>query len=224
MDSTPGALGRSQRCGEVLPPYQGPGEVAFDLEQSIDVGSRMPGPVIQLPTQKEQTSFNLRRWSEVCLDPQWQQWPGRVETDHHGNIIVSPPPSFNHGRHSLVIARLLEELLEDGESSTECPISTPGGVKGPDAVWISNKRLKSMRKDGYCFAQAPEICVEVISPRNRKRDMAEKKTLYFAAGAEEVWFCSQKGKMTFFLGPDSPGAQRSEFCPQFPLTVKFGRK
>jgi len=35
---------------------------------------------------------------------------------------------------------------------------------------------------------APEICVEVISPRNSPEEMAEKRALYFAAGADEVWF------------------------------------
>ncbi len=29
--------------------------------------------------------------------------------------------------------------------------------------------------------------------------MEEKKALYFAAGAQEVWFCAGDGKMTFFV-------------------------
>lgn len=46
--------------------------------------------------------------------------------------------------------------------------------------------------------------------------MAEKKALYFAAGAEEVWFC---GRMTFFPGAESAGESASRLCPDFPGLV-----
>jgi len=67
------------------------------------------------------------------------------------------------------------------------------------------------------FEQAPEICVEVISPSNPDSELGQKKQLYFEAGAEEVWFCLQDGRMEFYepSQPDVPLAV-SPRCPAFP--------
>jgi Uma2 family endonuclease len=49
---------------------------------------------------------------------------------------------------------------------------------------------------------APPICVEIVSPSNTATQMEEKRALYFASGAKEVWVCERDGKMRFF---DSAG-------------------
>jgi len=51
--------------------------------------------------------------------------------------------------------------------------------------------------------------------------MTEKKALYFAAGAKEVWFCDQSRKMTFFTGPSSSGESVSNICPAFPAKIEL---
>ncbi len=72
-----------------------------------------------------------------------------------------------------------------------------------------------------CFARAPDVCVEVMSPSNTKAEIQEKIALYFDAGARGVWLCAQSGAMSFF----SPGATRSmrasKMCPQFPKRVEL---
>jgi Uma2 family endonuclease len=67
---------------------------------------------------------------------------------------------------------------------------------------------------------APEICVEVCSPANSSEQLAQKKALYFDAGAQEVWICELDGSMVFFTRERSgkPVAE-SEFCPAFPATI-----
>ncbi|MCZ7635147.1 MAG: hypothetical protein M5U12_03255 [Verrucomicrobia bacterium] len=47
---------------------------------------------ITLPPQPAQTAFNLRRWEEVLADTGLAKLPGRIETDRHGHILMSPPP------------------------------------------------------------------------------------------------------------------------------------
>jgi Uma2 family endonuclease len=173
---------------------------------------------IELPSQAEQTEFNLRRWEEILADPVWEKWEGRVETDRHGNVIMSPPAAFNHGRRQSRIASLLERYLPEGVVATECPISTRDGVRAADVAWISNGRLRELGEK-VCLTGAPEICVEVISPKNSTREMKEKKALYFAAGATEVWFCQASGAMVFFLGADSTGEKQSRICPEFPVKI-----
>ena len=58
---------------------------------------RMAVVTIELPTQQTQTRFNLRRWSELLADAELAKFEGRVESDRHGHIIMSPPPAAAHG-------------------------------------------------------------------------------------------------------------------------------
>lgn len=173
---------------------------------------------IELPVQKDQTAFNLRRWAEVLEDPELAKLEGRIETDRHGNIIMSPPPSFGHGSYQSEIAYILRTLLPAGRVVTECPISTADGVRATDVAWISYARLAAIGEN-ICLTKAPEICVEILSPKNTRAEMAEKRALYFAAGAQEVWFCD-KGSMTFFCRSTSIGETASKFCSEFPRRIE----
>lgn len=145
---------------------------------------------------------------------------GRIETDRHGHIIMSPPAAPSHGSFQVEISRLLWNLLPEGRVLTECPISTADGVKAADVAWASPERMRELGEQ-VCFPRAPEICVEVLSPRNTEAEIQEKMALYFDAGAKEVWLCAQSGAMSFF----SPGATRpmraSKVCPQFPKQVEL---
>lgn len=179
---------------------------------------------IELPAQEDQTEFNLRRWSELLADTELgrelARIEGRIETDRHGHIIMSPPPGFRHGSYQSEIASILKNLLKNGRAVTECPISTADGVRAADVAWISHIKLARIGEN-ICLTEAPEICVEIVSPDNTRREMSEKKALYFAAGADEVWFCDQSGGMTFFIGADSTGAGSSKACSKFPIQVEL---
>ncbi len=184
----------------------------------------MPALTIELPAQEDQTAFNLRRWAELLADTdlgrELARIEGRIETDRHGYIIMSPPAAFRHGSSQFAIAKLLDALLPKGRTATECPISTADGVRAADAAWISHAKLAKIGET-ICLTEAPEICVEVFAPDNTKREMSEKKALYFAAGAEEVWWCDQRGAMTFFNGEDSTGETASRRCPEFPPLIEL---
>lgn len=179
---------------------------------------------IELPNEREQTAFNLRRWAELSGDSplarELSRFDGRVETDRYGHVIMFPPPGFSHGSYQYRIARLIEDSLPDGRVATECPISTAGGVKAADVAWISRARLAAIGETA-CLTKAPEICVEVLSLDNTRAEMAEKKALYFAAGAKEVWFCAVDGGMAFFVGASSRGLKSSKLCPQFPREIRL---
>ena len=178
---------------------------------------------IDLASQEKQTAFNLRRWSQLRTDPlivqELAKFEGRVETDRHGHIIMLPPPGLPHGGFQSEITHLLRTLLPAGRVFTECPVSTADGVKGADVAWISRARLAAKSRKNILTAAA-EICVEVLSPDNTRAEMAEKKALYFAAGAKEVWFCDRDGVMTFFIGAASRGQKTSKICPEFPRQIQ----
>ena len=172
---------------------------------------------IQLPPREDQQDFNLRVWEEILADSELAKIPGRVETDRHGHIIMTPPPGYQHGGRQFEIGYLLRKLL-GGNVRTECPLSTSDGIKAVDVVWLSDLR-ESTALRGQILTEAPEICVEVISPSNTPAEMEEKKSLYFDAGADEVWFCDVDGNMHFH-NPQGL-LDRSTLCPDFPGIIEI---
>lgn len=96
------------------------------------------------------------------------------------------------------IQRLPRKLAPDGRSPREFAITTADGVKVADVIWMSPVRWDKMQDTGDPSTLAPEICVEVMSETNTTEEMAEKRTLYLAAGAEEVWVVSEDREVRFF--------------------------
>ena len=170
--------------------------------------------IVELPSREEQIRFNRSRWQEVLNDRELAQLPYRIETNAHGQIIMNPPASGGHShRQSRILLRLANLL--DGQPLAECPVSTIDGVKAVDVAWYSEQRFSSVQGQDV-FEQAPEICVEVISPTNTRSEMTRKKSLYFEAGAEEVWFCQLDGTMEFYAKSDpNQQSQSSTLCPDF---------
>lgn len=152
-------------------------------------------------------------WDEICADPNLRDLPFKIETNQRGQIIMSPARS-RHGEFQSEIIILLRGLLPHGRSVTECPIQTSAGVRVPDVAWTS-----AARRQPVIYTLAPEICVEVLSPYNDNAEMAEKRALYFEAGALECWLCAEDGTMSFY----GPGGvlPASVFCPGFPAKVEI---
>jgi Uma2 family endonuclease len=179
----------------------------------------MSNLTIELPPQAAQTEYNLRRWAELLADPEVTKIEWRVETDRYGHIIVMPPPAPRHGSFQSRIAYLLQTLLPDGRTITECPISTADGVKAADVAWASSQCMADLGESS-CFPRSPEICVEVLSPDNTQREIREKLALYFDAGAKETWVCGMAGEMSFF-GPELSEFRGSMLCPDFPRQIEL---
>jgi Uma2 family endonuclease len=182
--------------------------------------SNTGGLTIELPSQRAQAAFNLRRWAELLGDTELAKIEGRVETDRHGHIIMSPPPAPIHGRLQIKIGSLLERCMRAGSAISECAISTADGVKAADVAWASLERIQELG-DSVCFRRAPEICVEILSPGNTNAEIREKTALYFDAGAQEVWHCSIAGAMMFLAAGKTQPLSVSQLCPEFPTEVQL---
>jgi len=118
------------------------------------------------------------------------------------------------------IGILLHRLMPQGRVITVCPISTADGVKAADVVWASPTCMQELA-NRVCFSSAPEICVEVLSPRNTRAEIREKTALFFDAGAKEVWLCQQSGAMNFYSPDHEPALGASKLCPQFPKQIEL---
>ncbi len=135
-------------------------------------------------------------WQEVCADPTLRDLPYKIELNEWGNIVMSPASS-RHGLLQGLIQDALRTLARGGVVFPECPIQTAKGIRVPDVVWASDGFLAQFAKASP-FPKAPELCIEVMSPANSSREMDEKRELYFARGAQEVWLCNEQGALTFY--------------------------
>lgn len=171
--------------------------------------------LIELPPRAEQIAFNRKRWAEILDDPSLAEFPGKIESNAFGTVLMRPPASGDHSRLTRVVQRELESRL-GGLALPECPVSSIDGVRAADVGWFSEERFERVNGQ-IAFEVAPEICVEILSPRNTEAEMRAKRNLYFEAGAEEVWMCRLDGVLRFFSKDGS--LAESLLCPGFPGSV-----
>jgi Uma2 family endonuclease len=80
---------------------------------------------------------------------------------------------------------LLRDHAPAGRRITECSVETRDGVKVADVAWLS-KAFFTQFGNVTPYPQAPEICVEIISPSNTPQAILEKIELYLEQGAVGV--------------------------------------
>ncbi|RBP42662.1 Uma2 family endonuclease [Roseimicrobium gellanilyticum] len=155
-------------------------------------------------------------WDEICADRSLADLPYKIETNRHGQIVMSPARHLHSRQQSDIHARLAK-LSTSGYLLVEAAVQTTEGVKVADVAWGSDAFQEAHAQDETLTA-APDLCVEVYSPTNSKAEMQEKVVLYFAFGAKEVWVCDMKGRLSFYVSPTTV-SEVSALFPQFPAQV-----
>lgn len=153
--------------------------------------------VVKRQTGDRLSRAELRaRWRRMLNDRLLADIPGKLELTDKGTIELSPP-NLRHGILQAFVAAELRRLRPDGTTITECAIETDIGVRLPDVAWAS---LEFMTRYGGAswLPSAPELCIEVLSPRNSEPEMREKTAAYLAAGAVEVWLIAEDGSIEMF--------------------------
>jgi Uma2 family endonuclease len=103
------------------------------------------------------------------------------------------PASTRHARFQAALTHQLATQLPHGTVLTECAIATAeDGVRLPDVAWAS-AQFMARHGEATPLPQAPELCVEVLSPSNTAAEMEMKIRAYLAAGALEVWLVAVSG-------------------------------
>ena len=151
-------------------------------------------------------------WQEICDSPELTNLPFKIELNKQGQILMTPV-QVSHSLFQGKISGLLYANLKNGEVLVECAISTKNGTKVADVAWSFNDRLKKIQHEIECSV-APEICIEVMSPSNTKKEMSDKRKLYFENGATEVWVCDKNGVFKFFSNTGK--LSHSLLAPDFP--------
>ena len=168
-----------------------------------------------MPTTTIEAKEQQERWQKISSDPLLSELSYKVETNHRGQIILSPHKN-RHTFQQKAVEKKLDRLLSGGEAFQELAIATSGGTKQADVVWASDDRLDEMKETGDPTTLAPEICVEIMSGANTMSEMHEKCDLYLEAGADEVWIVNQDGRVRFFGEEEM---ENSGLVPDYPSRV-----
>jgi Uma2 family endonuclease len=111
----------------------------------------------------------------------------------YGELVMM---SFGAAEHGIVGARLsrcIGEFVEERELGFTFSAGTgfkldsdPDLVRAPDASFVRRARVRGKITKKF-FEGAPDLAVEVISPDDTRREVADKKNAWLAYGATSVW-------------------------------------
>jgi Uma2 family endonuclease len=73
------------------------------------------------------------------------------------------------------------------EATFQCFAHAPEMVRRPDVAYLSSQRLAGYAWGQRHFAVAPDLAVEVVSPRDVVYELDRKVGDYFGAGVRRVW-------------------------------------
>ncbi len=156
-------------------------------------------------------------WLNICGNSFFNDFPYKIQTDKWGNLLMSPA-SNEHGIYQAKIISLISKLTDKGVIISECSVQSSEGIKVADVAWASEKFIQR-NKGKNPFYEAPEICIEILSPSNSAEEMEEKKELYFARGAKEFWICDAEGNIKIFKNKGV--IKKSKIIRDFPNKISL---
>jgi Uma2 family endonuclease len=136
--------------------------------------------------------------------------------DHHqyelvqGELRQMSPASFRHGTlEALLLIAIGIYLREHPELGTVVTGDTgfklqsdPLTIRVPDVAFVAQDRLPANRS-GFA-ALAPDLVVEIISPSETAKSIAEKVSDYLQAGTHLLWLVYPERQEVQEYRPDQP--------------------
>jgi len=107
-----------------------------------------------------------------------------------GDLVMSPSPDLFHQDILLSLARIIGNYLETNPlgkvaiaPSDVC--LTDLNVYQPDFYFVSNARKSILTEQGA--EGAPDLVVEILSPKTARFDKGIKREIYARTGVRELW-------------------------------------
>lgn len=94
------------------------------------------------------------------------------------------PANNFHGLLQIRLGQRFEPFV--GQAIAEASILTRLGLTVADVAWASADFVR-VHGTETPFTQAPELCIEIASPSNSRKELPEKMAAYLEAGAKEAW-------------------------------------
>jgi Uma2 family endonuclease len=144
-----------------------------------------------------------------------------------GAIVASPSGYY----HSVVAGRILHLLEGYLETDPVGTVGTPdagirlpnGNLRSPDVTFVRDEKLPG-GVPPYTFGDfVPDLAVEVLSPSDSEREVADKIGEYFSCGVPLVWLVDPPSRtvVVFRSLTDSRKLQASDVITGDPVLPGF---
>lgn len=133
-----------------------------------------------------------------------------------GRLVKMPPTYGVHGRRTSDLQFALESYVRQHQlgvltaAETGFNLTRPGErretVLAPDIAFVRAERAPQVEVDDFPHL-APDLAVEVASPSDSRRRMAEKARRWLDRGARLVWVVWPRRREVDVWEPDRPDAR-----------------
>lgn len=118
----------------------------------------------------------------------------------HGVLYVTPAPNFKHQFSVVKLVSALDGFISERELgvvlAAPFDVLLPVGIASPVEPDVMFFRTgNAPQEDDKNFQGAPDLIVEVLSPRTRSRDRRIKLQAYQDAGVPEYWMADPSSRM-----------------------------
>jgi Uma2 family endonuclease len=130
----------------------------------------------------------------ITAEELFQMGPDAPYVLIEGELVEEVSPQGRlHGKVLLKLSSILDtEIVEPGTGELLVGdvgfvlARNPDTVLAPDLAFVRSERLADAGDDGY-LRLAPDLAIEIVSPRNTIAEIARKVELYLRHGTSEVW-------------------------------------
>src|SRR5258708_26478711 len=137
------------------------------------------------------------RENVLTVEAFWQKYAHRPFELIEGEVVRVAPTGNLHG---LVGSRFIAQLryhvdahdLGEVYSSETGFYLSPTTVRAADAAFVRKSKLSLITEAEKYIPFAPDLAVEIVSPRDTAKAIQKKINLYFAAGTLLIWISFPK--------------------------------
>ena len=111
-----------------------------------------------------------------------------------GELQRMTPAGFDHGAVIMNLAAPLAQHVKTGRLGVVCGAETgfvlargPDTVLAPDIAFVRRERIPAAGRPRTFWDGPPDLAVEVRSPGDSRREVAEKVAAWLASGVLAVW-------------------------------------
>lgn len=129
-----------------------------------------------------------------------------------GVLVIREPPGYLHGDVAIRLAMRLGNFVEQHGLGRVLAAQTgfklqsnPDTVRAADVAFLRKDRVPDPRPEGYP-ALAPDLVVEVLSPRDRPGEVLAKVGDWLEAGARLVWVIDPRRRLARIYRQDGTEA------------------
>ena len=120
----------------------------------------------------------------------------------NNNLVMSPALSDGHQK---ILMKISSKLFyyADTHQLGEVRVApydvyfNKRNIYQPDIVFIANANLKNIQEKG--LFGAPDLVIEILSPKTAKYDLEDKKDVYERYGVKEYWAVDPISKQVYFF-------------------------